>query len=272
MDSKKIDAALSMLQKGEKLALALNQKGYMVGISGGKDSAVVADLIAKSGVAHELHHQVTGIDSPVTMHFIRDHYPQVVYDHPKKNYFHLVEQAGLPTMSRRFCCNKIKENIGAGWAVVVGVRAAESAKRAKMHAIEIYSRRREHQGKDHGRTLDELYANEHQCIKGQDRLMIRPIFSWSDSDVWEYIAKNNLPINPQYTQVGRVGCMFCPFASRSQIELYEQLHPGYYKRLMLAVSRYWLRFDTHELSSPQEYYEWWKSKQSLAKWKQRTNV
>ena len=39
----------------------------------------------------------------------------------------------------------------------------------------------------------------------------------------------------------------------------------YSKRL----SKYWNKFDTHELSSPEEYYEWWKTKRSVEVWKKQ---
>lgn len=265
MNNAKIEQSIQLLCKGEKLALALNPRGYMVAFSGGKDSVVMLDIVRRANVKHFVVHSVTGIDSPETMRFMRDNYPEIEYTHSKDNCIRLIEKSGLPTMLKRFCCEKVKENIGAGYAVLVGVRAAESKKRAQGSQVEVYSRRRENIEKGRKRTLDEIYQNEHQCIKGQDRLMIKPIFNWSDAEVWEYTAKRSLPINPQYSDVGRVGCMFCPFASKAQIEYYERRYPLYKRRIMLALQRYWLRSPDHILSSPEEYYEWWKSKKSLAR-------
>ena len=37
----KIDAAIYFIQRGEKLALSLNEQGYFVAFSGGKDSQVL---------------------------------------------------------------------------------------------------------------------------------------------------------------------------------------------------------------------------------------
>lgn len=269
MNNAKIEQSIQLLCKGEKLALALNPRGYMVAFSGGKDSVVMLDIVRRANVKHFVVHSVTGIDSPETMRFMRDNYPEIEYTHSKDNCIRLIEKSGLPTMLKRFCCEKVKENIGAGCAVLVGVRAAESKKRAQGSQVEVYSRRRENIEKGRKRTLDEIYQNEHQCIKGQDRLMIKPIFNWTDAEVWEYTAKRGLPINPQYSDVGRVGCMFCPFASKAQIEYYEQRYPLYKKRIMLALHRYWARCSEHILSTPEEYYEWWKSKKSLARFRQQ---
>lgn len=268
MDFQKVDDSIKMLKQGEHLALSLNPRdGNFLAFSGGKDSLVLLRLAEMAGVRFKAVHSVTGIDAPETMYYIQDNFPDVELQHTKWNYFQLVERYGLPTMKKRFCCQRLKERVGAGNVVLTGVRAQESLKRASYAEIEIFSRRKEHQGKDRGRTLEQLEANEHQCIKGKDRVMMRPILGWTDDDVWGFINWQGLKVNPSYKNAGRVGCMFCPFASKEQIEKYERLYPLYHKRVLLAVERYWERCKEHQLSGPKEYYEWWKSKTSLEKWK-----
>lgn len=39
-----------------------------------------------------------------------------------------------------------------------------------------------------------------------------PIVDWSDEQVWDYIKRHNLPVNPEYKTRKRVGCVICPKA------------------------------------------------------------
>lgn len=43
-----------------------------------------------------------------------------------------------------------------------------------------------------------------------------PIVEWTDKEVWNYIKKHNLPINPEYKYQNRVGCIICPKADFSR--------------------------------------------------------
>ena len=261
----KIDKTLEILKKGEGLALSLNPElGYNVAFSGGKDSQVMYALVKMAGVKHHAQYSVCGIDSPTNIYFIRENYPEVEFMHPKEKFIALVRKKGLPTMQRRFCCERTKEWLGKGEVVLTGVRAEESRRRAAYAQIQVISRRREHQGKDKGRSEEWLQQVEHNCIKGQDRVMIHPILNWTENEVWEFIKTRGLPVNPCYANAGRVGCMFCPFASRAQIEMYEKLFPKFKKAVINAVGRYWKTQNEHYLSSPSEYYEWWKSRKSVS--------
>lgn len=265
---KKIAESVELLQEGECLALALNPAdGYYLAFSGGKDSQVLMSLCRVAGVRFRAYYSVTSIDPPDNVYFIRRYYPDVEFVHPKENFFRLIEKKGLPTMQRRFCCERLKEGLGAGNVVLTGVRAEESHKRSAYGAIEIYSRRKEHQLGSRERTIDQIMENEHQCIKGKDRVMLRPILHWTEEEVWEYIKEMKLPVNPCYKAVGRVGCMFCPFATKGQIAMYESRYPGFKMAVLRALAKFWLRGDEHIFQNPFQYYEWWKSKQTVARFK-----
>lgn len=71
--------------------------------------------------------------------------------------------------------------------------------------------------------------------------MIYPLLQWTITDVWVYIAKHQLPVNPCYETSGRVGCMFCPYASKEQIEYYEQTQPKAFAILMKNLEKYLTR-------------------------------
>lgn len=264
----KVKETIEFLQHGERLALSLNPEcGYFLAFSGGKDSQVLYRLAQLAEVKFTPYYSVTGIDAPANIYFIRDNYPDTIFLHAKENFFEMVKKWGMPTMLKRYCCERLKERMGAGNAVITGVRAEESRKRASYGAIEIFSRRREHVGKDRRRTIEQLERNEHQCIKGRDKLMMRPILAWTEAEVWEFIRSENLPVNPCYERHGRVGCMFCPFATRRSMMQYASQYPGFYELLLRCLRVYWERSTEHYLDSPDEYLDWWMSKETVAKYR-----
>lgn len=268
--SAKIEYSISLIRRGEKLALALNQnEGYIVGFSGGKDSLVLLDLVKRAGVKFVAHYSVTSNDPPENVYYIRKNFPEVRFLHHKRNLFRLIEDKGMPTVLHRFCCEKLKEDVGAGSVVLTGVRAEESAKRAKYPELNIYSRRKEHADRTRVRTIESVMENEHKCIKGKDKVMLYPILKWTSDDVWQYIHTNKLPVNPCYEKVGRVGCMFCPFAKREEIEMYERMYPKF-KDLFLSSLAVYLEKRTepgmYGLKTPEDYYDWWKSKKPVERY------
>lgn len=264
MLAEKIAASIILLQQGEPLALSMNPgQGYWLGFSGGKDSVVLLSLAKLSGVKFHAEYHVVGNDAPSTVYFIRENFPEVHFWHPKEKFIPLVRKKGLPTMQRRFCCERTKEAGGKGEVVLTGVRAEESQKRAAYSEVEIFSRRKEHEGKDRSRDAEWLKEVEHQCLKGQDRVMVRPLLNWTEDDIWEYTQKYHLPVNPNYATCGRVGCMFCPFAPGAQIEQYEKAYPGFKRAIVDALHVFWKKSPCHIFPTPEAYYDWWKSKKSV---------
>ena len=80
----KIDKAIQLIKKAEKLALKYNQKeGFYLGFSGGKDSQCIYHLAKMAGVKFKAHYAVTTIDPPELMRFIKTNYPDVIWDRPK---------------------------------------------------------------------------------------------------------------------------------------------------------------------------------------------
>lgn len=260
----KIANSIEFLRHGENLALQMNEEGYFLAFSGGKDSQVLLWLAKQANVRYKAYYSVTTNDPPANVRFIRENYSEVTFLHPKENFYKLIEKSGLPTMNKRFCCSTLKETAGVGYVTLVGVRRAESAKRQHYSAFDIVSKRKEHQNKT--KTLDEVTAAEHRCIKGRDKVLIRPMLEYTDEDVWGIIKKFNLPRNPCYQYTARVGCMFCPFSSTKQIEMYEQMYPRAKDKIIASLARYRSK-GSYELSA-EEYYEIWKSKCSVKNYKE----
>jgi phosphoadenosine phosphosulfate reductase len=263
----KEEEAIALIRKGEKLALSMNPEGYFVGFSGGKDSQVLLELVKRAGVKYKAYYNVTTNDPPTNVRFIREHYPEVIFLHPKENFFKMVEKKGLPTMLRRFCCGELKEKGGIGSVCLMGVRREESVKRAKYNDVAIISRRKEHQDRNKKRTIEEIEKHEHKCIKGKDKLVIRPILDWTTEEIWQFIDDNNLPNNPCYNESGRVGCMFCPFSSKKQIEKYERQYPKMKETILKALQKFIDKKGDNNFANAEERYDWWKSKESVKVYK-----
>lgn len=261
--------AIAMLQQGERLALALNSNGYYLAFSGGKDSAVLYYLAKDAGVKFRAFYNVTTIDPPENVYYIREYFPDVEFVFPKKNFFALVAQKGMPTMQRRYCCAILKESNVAGWCALTGVRADESRKRSQYDDVAILSRRKENQGK-RGVTIDQIEANEHRCIQGKDAIMLRPLLHWSDLDIWKFHHKYNIPLNPVYQHSTRVGCMFCPFAKRSEMQYYIDHYPKFWQHVVAAFEQY--RIGTSSPLTTEQALDWWRSKRSLAQWGNANNI
>lgn len=267
----KVEKAIETLKRAEKMALELNpEDGFYVAFSGGKDSQCVLELVKMAGVRYKAWYSVTGIDSPQNIRFIRQNYGEVGFVFHRKNFIRLIEEKGLPMMNGRFCCERLKEKLGAGNMLVDGVRAEESKKRAGYSELTVRSRRKENKGKGRNRSLEEMEMNEHRCIKGKDRIDLHIILEWTEQDVWRFIFERRLPINPTYGKFGRVGCMVCPFASRKQVERYMSEYPLYRKRIMIALERFLEK--KRILPSPEVYFDWWLSNETLQRYKERNGI
>lgn len=270
----KIKKSISLIQQGERLALLLNPKdGYFVGFSGGKDSQVLLDLVKLAGVKYKAYYSVTTNDPPENVYFIRNYYPEVNFLHHHPNLYKLIEKKGVPTIFHRWCCSIFKEAGGAGDVVLTGIRKEESNKRSKYEEVNIRSKRKEHQNKKNY-TIQDLEETAHTCIQGKDKIMLYPILDWTLTDIWVYITKNHLPLNPCYEKGGRVGCMFCPFASKEQIEYYEKTQPAFHRLILASLDKYLHtngRFREHKLTDTDDYWNWWKSKKRLNEYLLKNN-
>ena len=266
----KIEASIALIRKGERLALAMNPNGYIVYFSGGKDSLVLLELVRMSGVKYEAVYNVTGIDAPESIYYIRQ-FPEVKFNHPKQNFFKLVEKWGMPTMQRRYCCKVLKEGEGAGRVCMTGVRKEESCRRSRYPDVKIFSNRKEHkEHRNERKSFEEIEANEHRCIKGKDKIMVYPILEWTKEEVWEFIIRRQLPVNVMYNYVERVGCMFCPFCSDKQIEMYCEMYPRFKQLLLRSMGRY-IEKKGGELKSAEEMFDWWRSRKSIEEWKKQNS-
>lgn len=240
----KIRASIDFIQ--EYAPQADKYGGYSVMFSGGKDSQVMLDLFKKSGVNYRAFYCVTTNDPPENVYFIRKHYPDVVFLHPRLTFLELIEKNGiLPTMTCRFCCKELKESKGKGF-VAVGVRREESPKRQKYNPITFVG----------GKLYDQKKMRKNRKVS------FMPILEWREDEVWQYIEDNDIPVNPCYDTRGRVGCMLCPFASAKEIFGYFHQYPKMLKNLKRIIERCMDRGRFRDFKDSDEVVDWWLSKLS----------
>jgi len=255
-----------LLQKAEKIALAYCPDGFRLAFSGGKDSTVMYRLAQMAGVKFTAHMQVTTLDPPELMKFVRGNYPEVTLHRPEINFYELIKKKKiLPLRHVRYCCHYLKEQSGAGTVTLIGIRATESARRAKRNEVEI-------SGHKYSNTLDQFNVDVEQklvCIKGKDKLFVSPIFYWTDREVWQFIRDNKMEYCKLYDEgYTRIGCMFCPMASikskqRDRLR-YPKVECAIKKSIKYMVDTfgYGNRFN----ATTDELFDWWVSNQSYDKY------
>lgn len=267
----KIERAIKILQRMEPIALKYRDFGFIGAFSGGKDSQVIRQLLNLAEVKHIMKYQWTTIDPPEVLHFIRKEYPDVIIERPKETFWQLcMRHKMLPTQFKRFCCRELKESHDANCVTVTGVRRAESAKRRLRQAIEIQTRRR-HPDYVRG-NLDEfmLYKETHvDCIMGKDKLIVNPIIDWTEMDVWDFLHYMDLPSCELYDRgYSRVGCLFCPMASRRSLHMMEHDYPKYRDAFIRLIHRIRAKrledggYDIYQTLTDEQVFSAWLNKQS----------
>jgi phosphoadenosine phosphosulfate reductase len=220
--------------------------------SGGKDSCVIKEITRLGEINVVWHYNVTTIDPPELVRFIKREHGDVVFEVPKENFFEVARRNGFPTRRARWCCEVFKESRSPeGSVLVMGVRAAESARRRKAW------------GEVTAHTKTKQYA-------------IAPIVNWSDEEVWRFIKGRSLPYCELYDQgMKRLGCIGCPMSSNKERELARWPHfDRRWRRLFRDLwekrsgstqrdGREW--WGDRHFDDPDSMYEWWKSNESLPK-------
>jgi len=214
LEGKPIDeVAIELIQ-----AVATSEPLYAT-TSGGKDSTVEVDLVRRSGVPYELHYHNTGLDAPETIRFIRNHYPECIFDRPVHTFWQGVLSNGLPMRQQRWCCGELKECFGRGHLIVDGVRRGESQGRKARNCFE-------------------------EARNDPTTHFLHPLFHWTTAEVWEYIDEHHLPHNPLYYTDGkrvirrRIGCILCPMTSSLETKRQMALYPGFVKLYKDYAQRY----------------------------------
>lgn len=205
--------AIMRIKKFSKIAETLGFD-IALGFSGGKDSQVCYDLCIRAGITFKAYFN-HAFESAVTLNFIKNNYPQVIRRRDYK--FGFIENIRkmhgglLPSVQIAYCCMDYKHNPKyVDKCSIVGVRKSESAKRKKRTAFETKNKTMQ---KKYKSIFDDYFEEHCQSVGTASVIQLKPIIDWNDDDVWSYIHKYNIPVNPEYKKSKRVGCLVCPKAN-----------------------------------------------------------
>lgn len=235
----KILHSVELLRKAERLAMAYDSEdGYFLAFSGGKDSQCLYHVAKLAGVRFKAHMNLTSVDPPEVIRFVKRHYPDVALTKPKDSIYNIaVRRKILPTMRVRWCCAEYKETAGAGKVTLIGIRRAESARRARRNEVEINNhsfsgtldgleeyrkekttRRRKNAAAHKDVTIVNADGERVLgCIHGKESLLISPIIEWTDGDVWTFLNTLGIAHCELYDQgYSRIGCILCPMSQPKQ--------------------------------------------------------
>lgn len=198
-------------EEGKRVLLSTRIDRFIASFSGGKDSQVVLDLCTRAipPTDFEVIYSDTGYELPPSLdlyeevqRYYEERFPALKFTTTRNhesvlNYW---DKIGTPSDTHRWCCSvmktaplyrslKVDGNKQARVLTFDGVRAEESTRRSGYNRI----------GKG---------------VKHSTVINASPILHWSTVEIFLYLLKYQLPINPAYrVGVTRVGCVICPFSS-----------------------------------------------------------
>lgn len=233
---RKIDGSIKFLRS---IQAAHPDDIIEIAYSGGKDSDVILQLAKEAGINYRAIYKNTTIDPPGTLHHVKEMGAEI--RQPKKSFFKIIEQYGLPSRFARFCCRELKEYKVLDVAVM-GVRRAESVKRAARYKEP---------------TECRYYGSKKEHVEA-----IYPILEWSNDDVRDFILDRGITLAPVYYDPDgtlhidrRLGCVGCPLANKnSRLEQFQK-YPNLVKAYARALGRYRQTHDTKNMHRFRNEYE-----------------
>jgi phosphoadenosine phosphosulfate reductase len=217
----------------------------VVSFSGGKDSAVVAHLVARAvgGTKNvSLFFADTTLEHPETNDYVKqfaEYYGlQLTIERARSNFFDMCDQLEPPSRIMRWCCTVFKAN-----------------------PLNAYLRERERiLGFDGIRRAESNRRRDYERVSGNKKalrqLVFRPILDWSSLAVWLYIFAYEIPYNPAYEKgYARVGCVICPFSTDFNDFLTRKNYPEKVRSWESMLMSYF-RKEYADKFSPADAKEW----------------
>lgn len=198
----------------------------VVSYSGGKDSLVALDLVARTGHTFTILFNDTGLEAPETYQNVKEvaarYGADLLIASAGDIFWKALDEFGVPARDYRWCCKVIKlapitraltERFPQGVISVVGQRAAESFQRARLKPV----------------------STSKWVVK---TVVVAPIQDWTALEVWGYIYLHKLPYNKAYERgFDRLGCVICPANEMAELELVRISYPGIYEKLEAKIAQ-----------------------------------
>ncbi len=261
----KLHYTIRLLCRAERLAMRYNpDDGFYLCFSGGKDSQALYHVAKLAGVKFRAHMNLTSVDPPQVLRFVRKNYPDVILHRPVESIYKLIpKKKSLPTRMIRWCCDILKEQSGAGNVVLIGIRKSESTRRSKRQELEI-------SGHKYSGNFDQFSKHQETeitCIRGKDKIIVSPILNWTDADVWEFLSGINVPHCELY-DIGfsRIGCIMCPMSSKKNVQRDRKMFPNVeraYKRAIAELLKVHPNYAEKLNGDVDTIFDWWCSRLNM---------
>lgn len=263
---KNIDYSINLLRKAEPMALRLDpENGFYLAFSGGKDSQALYHIAKLAGVKFKAHMNLTSVDPPEVIRFVKRNYPDVELIKPKMSIYDMALKKHLiPTRTIRWCCAEFKETSGAGKVTLTGIRKQESTRRSKREEIEI-------SGHKFSGNFDQWSEHEEKmvtCVGGKDKILVSPILYWTERDVWEFLNEVvKVPHCSLYDEGSRrIGCILCPMSNYKQkIKDCQRFPHARHKWIQTIQKLIDGGYINHNFQDAEFGFNWWISDKSFDK-------
>lgn len=188
----------------------------IVMFSGGKDSSVLVHWMIEQGYDFETVFCNTGWELPETLKFIRD-FAQLYLDGKitelKSSKYDsmrdmIIKKDYIPTVHQRFCTQELK------------VQPLYDYIKKFKDKVHLYNGVRRAESTSRQNAIADFYDKDAKCW------VHRPLIDWSDEDIFEYMNKHEIIINPLYKKgMKRVGCGPCILISLKELAVLKEIHP-----------------------------------------------
>lgn len=276
---KKVKTAIARLKAFEP-----ETEPYYLCYSGGKDSDCIRILAQLADVRHDIVHNLTTVDAPETIAYIKS-IPGIIIDKAMDKdgnhvtMWNLILKMGRPpTRLVRYCCSVFKEKGGKGRMKITGVRMSESVNRqknggmvkiiGKEKTMQKYAEENSvayDQSEKGGIILNMDNSEQRRMVEHCYRTtstMLNPIYDWEERDVWDFLHHYGCKSNPLYQcNHKRIGCIGCPMQSgRGMKEDFAQ-YPKYKAAYIRAFDRMLIEMDKrnikHDWQTGKDVMKWW---------------
>jgi 3'-phosphoadenosine 5'-phosphosulfate sulfotransferase (PAPS reductase)/FAD synthetase/ferredoxin len=212
-DSFDIMPLLEAEKQGKQVVLNTKIEMFIASFSGGKDSQVVLDLVSRVIPSNDflVIYSDTGYEIPPSLEIYEQtkklyqkQYPDLQF-YLSKNHQDVLyywDKMGSPSNIQRWCCSVMK-------TAPLYKKLKEINKKGKQPHVLTFDGIRGEESDKRGN-----YVRVGKEVKHSNVLNARPILFWNVVEIYLYLFKQKLPINPAYRcGLTRVGCVTCPFAS-----------------------------------------------------------